>query len=240
MLMAKSSHDIDWLQHVVGQPIARVTSFGDLRHFRPENAPAGAAARCVDCPLQTTCPYSTTRLYRGLLDAGETGWPIDTVVDTPTPEALEVALREGPYGRCVYGGGNDVVDHQVVSMEFADGTSGVFTMTGFNAGGHRRTRIFGTLGELVTDGETIEVYEFGADAPEVLHAATQGDATAGGGHGGGDAGLMRAFVDAVATGDASGIHSGASASLSSHLAVFAAERARRRGTVETVAAPVAV
>lgn len=240
MLMAKSSHDIDWLQHVVGQPIARVTSFGDLRHFRPENAPAEATARCVDCPLQTTCAYSATRLYRGLLAQGETGWPIDTVVDTPTPEALEAALREGPYGRCVYGGGNDVVDHQVVSMEFADGASGVFTMTGFNAGGHRRTRIFGTLGELVTDGETVEVYEFGASAPEILRPHTEGDATAGGGHGGGDAGLMRAFVHAVATGDSSGIHSGATASLSSHLAVFAAERARRRGTVETVTAPVPV
>ena len=234
MLMAKSSHDIDWLQHIVGQPIASVSSFGGLQHFRSEAAPAGATPRCIDCPLQRTCPYSATTLYRGLLDAGDTGWPLETVVDIPTREELDRALADGPYGRCVYYSDNDVVDHQVVAMEFANGASGVFTMTGFNAGGHRRTRIFGSLGELSTDGERVEVYQFGTAASEVFEVAAFGDATAGGGHGGGDEGLMDAFVHAVATGDERGIHSGGAASLSSHLAVFAAERGRRLGSVQSV------
>lgn len=234
MLMAKSSHDIDWLQHIMGQAIVQVSSFGGLRHFRPENAPAGAAARCVDCPLQKTCPYSATRIYNDLLDAGQTGWPIDTIVENSTREELAEALGSGPYGRCVYFADNDVVDHQVVAMEFEDGASGVFTMTGFNAGGHRRTRIFGTLGELVTDGERVEVYEFGASTTEVLTPQTTGDATADGGHGGGDAGLMDAFTHAVATGDTTGIFSDAAHALSSHLAVFAAERARNLGSVQSV------
>jgi hypothetical protein len=55
------------------------------------------------------------------------------------------------------------------------------------------------------------------------------------GHDGGDAGLMDAFTAAVATGDRTLIRSGPRESLASHLAVFAAERSRLNGTVETIA-----
>ena len=54
------------------------------------------------------------------------------------------------------------------------------------------------------------------------------------GHGGGDAGLMDAFTGAVASGNRELIMSGPRESLASHLAVFAAERARLNGTVETI------
>lgn len=57
------------------------------------------------------------------------------------------------------------------------------------------------------------------------------------GHGGGDAGLMDAFTGAVATGNRELILSGPRESLASHLAVFAAERARLNGTVETIPHP---
>jgi hypothetical protein len=45
---------------------------------------------------------------------------------------------------------------------------------------------------------------------------------------------MEAFTAAVATGDRGMIKSGPRESLASHLAVFAAERARLNGTVETI------
>jgi hypothetical protein len=57
---------------------------------------------------------------------------------------------------------------------------------------------------------------------------------AGEGHGGGDSGLMDAFTAAVATGNRDLILSGPRESLASHLAVYAAERARLGGTVETL------
>ena len=52
------------------------------------------------------------------------------------------------------------------------------------------------------------------------------------GHGGGDAGPMDAFTGAMATGNRELILSGPRASLASHRAVFAAERARQNGTSE--------
>jgi predicted dehydrogenase len=233
MLMAKSCHDLDWLRYVVGRPIRRVASFGGLAHFRPENRPEGAADRCLDCPVEPTCPYSAVRFYSRYLER-EAVWPLDALVDRHTREDLHAALRHGPYGRCVYACDNDVVDHQVVAMEFDGGPTGTFTMTAFNAGGHRRTRLFGTRGELHGDGETVTLYDFLTETTEMLHARAPGDANAGGGHGGGDWGLMDAFVRAVATGDGSHILSGPRESLEAHLAVFAAERARRTGVVATI------
>lgn len=234
MLMAKSCHDLDWLQYVVGQPPARVSSFGRLSHFTPANRPAGAADRCLDCSVEARCAFSARRIYGERLASGDHGWPLSVVVDEPTEEALATALRSGPYGRCVYACDNDVVDHQVVAMEFAGGTTATFTMTGLSHMADRRTVVFGTRGELHGDGTTLRIHDFLTGHDETIDTTPEGDMSAAGGHGGGDAGLMDAFVAAVATGDASLVRSGPRESLLSHLAVLAAERARLAGTVEHV------
>ncbi|WP_405921133.1 Gfo/Idh/MocA family protein [Streptomyces sp. NBC_00122] len=234
MLMAKSCHDLDWLQYVLGRPPVRVSSFGRLSHFRPGNRPAGAADRCLDCAVEDTCPYSAKRDYGDRLAQGRHGWPLSVLIDDFTPRALETALREGPYGRCVYACDNDVVDHQVVAMEFASGATATFTMTAFTEQADRQTRIFGTRGELRGDGRRLRVYDFLTRTEEVVGLGAEGPMDAAGGHGGGDAGLMDAFVGAVATGNPGLVTSGPRASLTSHLTVFAAERARRDGTVEAV------
>lgn len=234
MLMAKSCHDLDWLQHIVGHPPTRVSSFGRLSHFTPANRPAGAADRCLDCSVEAQCAYSAQRIYGQRLAAGEHGWPLSVVVDEPTEQALESALRSGPYGRCVYACDNDVVDHQVVAMEFATGATATFTMTGHSKMANRRTAVFGTRGELHGDGLTLRVHDFLSGRDEAVDTDPGGAMSAAGGHGGGDAAMMDAFVAAVATGDASLVLSGPRDSLLSHLAVLAAERARLTGTVQTV------
>jgi predicted dehydrogenase len=156
------------------------------------------------------------------------------IVDDFTPAALDEALHSGPYGRCVYACDNDVVDHQVVALEFPGATTATFTMTAFTEAAHRRTQIFGTRGELSGDGESIRVYDFLTRSERLSTPATAGAMNAGEGHAGGDAGLMDAFTAAVATGNRELIMSGPRESLASHLAVFAAERARLNGTVETI------
>jgi predicted dehydrogenase len=233
MLMAKSCHDLDWLQYLVGEPPVRVSSFGRLSHFTPGNRPNGAADRCTDCPdgVRSACAFDAVRFYGRRLAEGDHGWPLSVVVEEPTEQELDRALRTGPYGRCVYACDNDVVDHQVVAMEFAGGATGTFTMTGFSEAGDRRTQIFGTRGEIRGDGATLRVHDFLTGATEIIRTDPTGEMSAASGHCGGDEGLMDAFVDAVAAGDPSRVRSGARESLLSHLAVLAAERARVEGTV---------
>jgi predicted dehydrogenase len=227
MLLAKSCHDIDWLLYLAGQPARRVSSFGGLSHFRPAEKPAGAADVCLGCPVEPDCPYSAKRLYFARLADDPDGWPLSVVTPVATEEALVAALRSGPYGRCVYNGDNDVVDHQVVTMELADGATVSFTMTAFTPYEQRKTRIFGTHGYLEGDGARLRVVDFRTGAEELVEVAESTSAD----HSGGDQALVDAFLAAVATGDAGLIRSDAATSLAGHRVVWAAEQARLTGTV---------
>ncbi len=46
-------------------------------------------------------------------------------------ENLTKALRKGNYGKCVYEMNNDVCDHQVVNIEFENGSSASFSMIAY-------------------------------------------------------------------------------------------------------------
>jgi predicted dehydrogenase len=256
MILAKASHDLDLLRWFAGDRCAAVASFGALSHFRPERAPAGAAERCWDgerrCPVAAECPFDAVRLYVERT-AHVDGWPVSVVTDDPAPGARMAALASGPYGRCVYGADNDVVDHQVTALEFANGVRATLTVSGLTADNTRTIRIGGTRGELrgrLDTGE-IEIRRFlpagqqGTDGPwdrdELGRAAMRDDerivlqATAvplHDGHGGGDDGLMTdavARLRALRDGDPdaeSEARTSLAASIESHLMAFAAETSR--------------
>jgi predicted dehydrogenase len=244
MLLAKCCHDLDWLSFLLGRRCTAVASFGGLRHFRASERPEGAAERCLDCGLEPRCPYSAPRLYLGMAERGETGWPVDVVTWPPTVANVQAALRDGPYGRCVWACDNDVVDHQVVSLQYEGGATASLTMTGFTRGRGRETRIHGTHGELTGDGEAIEVYDFltrettrhAVGAPsDGTTPGTADDASADGGiaghHDEGDDGVMDAFVAAAAARDPGLVQTAPAETLESHRIAFAAEAARREGRV---------
>lgn len=239
MLLAKSCHDLDWIRYIAGSSCQAVSSFGALKHFRRAEKPAlaGEAVRCLHCAYEPDCPYSAVKIYLGRLAQGHTGWPLDVLTPEPTVETITAALEHGPYGRCVYECDNDVVDHQVVNMLFDEDRTAAFTMTAFNKAAHRKTRIFGTRGEIYGNGEQIKIFDFLTDTVRVVDTETMSaDAGGGGrrlgGHGGGDYGLMEHFVRAVREDDPRWILSGPDESLETHRMVFAAERARRQQTVE--------
>ena len=230
MLLAKSCHDLDWIRYIMGAKCEAVSSFGTLKHFRKEEKPEGAADRCLECGHEPKCPYSAKKIYVGRVERGHTGWPVDVLTPDVTVEGVTEALRTGPYGRCVYECDNDVVDNQVVNMLFEGGRTGSFTMTAFNQSGHRKTRLFGTLGEIYGDGSKLHIFDFLTDDTEVVDTEAA-DASILGGHGGGDYGVMDRFVNAVANNDPGRILSGPEETLETHRMVFAAEEARKRNRV---------
>jgi hypothetical protein len=222
----------------VGSRAIRVSSFGGRFEFRPERAPEGAGDRCLDCAVEAACPFSAKRQYLGALDRPDPwAWPVGVVTDTHTLEALEAALRSGPYGRCVYRCDSDVLDHQVVNVEYESGVVASFMLTAFAPMEGRKTRIGGSRGHLEVGDGRVEVYRFLDRSVETLvplGLAGDGPATDGG-HAGGDEGLVRAFVGALADGDWSRVPTDGHASLRSHLVVWAAEEARLAGRVVQLA-----
>ena len=224
MLLQKSCHDMDIILWLMGSRCTKVQSFGSLGHFTSENAPAGAAKRCLECPHAETCPYSAPKLY---LDMERIGWPVDVITTDLSYEGRRKALEEGPYGRCVYHCDNDVVDRQVVNMEFENGGVATFTMTGLSSDFCRQLKIFGTKGQIQANMGTKEIvlHRFGEE-PRTVPVDMGLEES---GHGGGDYGIMADFLRILREGGES--RSSAEVSLQSHLICFAAERSRKENIV---------
>ncbi|WP_372663171.1 Gfo/Idh/MocA family protein [Cohnella sp.] len=219
MILSKSCHDMDILQWLVGSECIQISSFGRLSHFKAEQAPAGAPKRCTDgCPVADECHYFAPDIYL----TEEPSWLAMAISDDHSYDARLRALQEGPYGRCVYHCDNDVVDHQVVCMEFANEVTAMFSLTAFTKDITRTIKLMGTKGEIrgAMEKNEVEWIRFGNHEPELI------DTVGGAGHGGGDLGLIRDFIKLVqAGGQGKGLTS-AENSLQSHLMAFAAEEAR--------------
>ena len=232
MILAKSCHDMDILRWLAGEPCLRVQSFGSLDFFTAENAPAGAAGRCLDgCRCKESCPYDAEKIYitdprTGIRGRGA-GWPCGVLVSEPDEEKIRAALRTGPYGRCVFHCDNDVVDHQTVNLEFANHIYATFTMTAFTQDCHRTIKVTGTLGEVEGDMEknVLHLRRFGKPE-EVIDLREEGGAYSG--HGGGDFGLMEQFCRLIAQGGADAL-TGVDVSVESHVMALAAEASRLDG-----------
>ena len=229
MIMAKCCHDMDLLQWLVGKKCKQVQSFGKLSYFNRENRPEGAPTYCIDgCPHGETCHYNAVKFY--IEDEVSHEWfqsYLKTHFDSSVTE--EDALRMDCYGRCVFDCDNDVVDHQVVNMEYEDGCTVSFTMCAFNEGG-RFIRIFGTDGELVanTQKSEIELFTFGSkpwtDEKQKWETIPVEEAQSG--HGGGDTGIMVDILSLLRGETPTDSVCDVRVSYENHLAGFAAEESR--------------
>ena len=227
MILAKSCHDMDILLWLTGKSCRRLTSFGRLSHFKEYNAPLGAPDRCLDgCSFQDSCPYYAPKIY---LEESNS-WQLQilqSVVSTECSQpAVYHALKEGPYGRCVFKCDNDVVDHQVVNFEFDDDITAVFTMCGHTAECSRTIKIMGTHGEIRghMEKQVIEIVSFNSAAREVISLHDSGQ-----GHGGGDYRIMKSFTDIVRRGAVDENITSPELSVESHVMAFAAEKSRLEG-----------
>ena len=231
MLLQKSCHDMDILQWLIGKPCKKVQSFGTLSYFTEKNAPEGAPEYCIEgCPHGESCPYNAVKLY---LDDKENDWFRGTATREaePTDDMVKHAISTTQYGKCVYRCNNNVVDHQTVNLLFEDDITVTFTMNAFNKGG-RQIHIMGTEGEIhaAIDGKNpIEYYNFRTKTTETIDLVAADGITSG--HGGGDGGIIRTLYEYL-----TGTYTGCSVpeireSYENHVITFAAEEARKTGTV---------
>ena len=218
MILQKCCHDLDIIRWLMDKSCRAVSSFGSLTYYTKENAPVGAAERCLDCTAD--CIYNAPKWYKS--EQGKS-WYVGTRLGI---EDVDEGMRVLPHGRCVFQCDNDVVDHQVVNMLFEGGATAQLTMTAFSERNYRYIHIHGTAGEIVGDMEAgyFDVITFGKGTERVDITGLGIDLS---GHGGGDIKLVRDFLDYVkGNGD---VLSSARASLESHLMAFTAEKSRKSG-----------
>lgn len=230
MILAKSCHDLDILLWLADSDCLRVSSFGSLSHFTAAQAPEGAPERCLDgCPVSDQCLYYAPDLYL----TEDTNWPTSAISDDMSYDARYKALLEGPYGRCVYHCDNDVVDHQVVNLEFDNTVTAAFTMSAFTRDVSRTIKLMGTRGEIrgAMEKNEIEIIHFGSGKIERISFEDRGGHV---GHGGGDMGLIKDFLRLVQSGGSDQGLTSASRSVQSHLMAFAAEQSRVDGKVISI------
>ena len=234
MLLAKSCHDIDIIQWLMDSKCTKVQSFGGLSYFTEKNAPEGAPDYCIEgCPHGEDCYYNAVKLY---LDDKDNKWFRSAATNkvNPPDEDVEIALRTTQYGKCVFKCDNDVVDHQVVNLEFENGAVASFNMCAFNKGGGRSLHVMGTKGELFGDAGTdvINYYDFASRTNTVMHPYNEAvNNSLAGGHGGGDKGIVKALYKYLAEGYDDSWLSEIAVSVDNHMIVFAAEKSRLEGKV---------
>ena len=220
MLMSKCCHDIDFLLWLAETRCKKLTSFGSLRWFKEKNAPKGAAKRCVDCKVERTCPFSAIDLYRDRRD-----WiaNFDVPQGKSIDEVIECQLKEGLYGRCVYHCDNDVVDHQIVSMEMENEVTINFSMDVFTLEDHRETHISLTEGEIDGDETRLRIRRFRGAQETVYDFSDVVDMPF---HAGADLNIVADFVDAILS-DKRDVVTSIGRSVESHRICFEAERSRK-------------
>lgn len=224
MIVAKCSHDTDILNYLLdGKRCTKISSFGSLSWFRPENAPEGAAKRCEDCIHNKSCMYSA---YKYLEDRKLRQNFRDIIKRTDDNDEFLKYMLTTPYARCVYHCDNNVVDHQVVMMEYEGGVTASWQASAFTMDTARQTKIMGTAGEIEgsIDEDRFIIRDFASGnettvevhIPKTLHS-------------GGDECIMETFTNALRNPGEKNLMYSAKLSLQGHVMAYAAEESRMKG-----------
>ena len=278
MILAKCCHDLDLLFHMTGSLPKKISSFGNLYHFKPENAPKGAPEYCLDgCPAKAKCLYYAPRIYIDIIPQIQFMEKSDnkflkilgklrknhvnflTYLSKLVPQLKELRyykdfpiyylytgqkedysdeakariLKKSPYGRCVYHCDNDVVDHQIVNIEFENGVTANLTMHGFSEREGRTLRIDGTkatlIGEFHISGEKIIFYDHFSGKETLIYAKKL--TRESGEHGVGDFELVDDYIESLISKEKTQPLTNAQETVESHLMAFAANESRLKGIV---------
>lgn len=230
MILAKCCHDLDILYYYAGAKCTGVSSIGELSYFNRDNAPEGCADRCIDCKYMDSCDFSAKRIYQDFWHMNHGDFVFTRIATYPnemTDETITQMLRTSPYGRCVFGCDNNVVDHQQVLMRFENGVHVTLSMIGATADGGRIMRLHGTKGEIVLNEEQGFVLLKTFRDERITWNTDDLIKDMPGGHNGGDYGLVK-DLHGMLTGEIP-LQSSLEDTVESHLMGIAAEKSRLLG-----------
>lgn len=229
MILAKACHDLDIIRWMLNKPCREVQAFGGLDFFNHAHCPSGAAARCLDCPLEKSCAFSAVNIY---VRRHRYLYVFDSLPKEKEAKNAKITeyLRTTDYGRCVFQMNNDQPDHYICNMRFADNVTASLQMEALTSYGGRKTRIMGTKGDIVGDMQQFTLTDFLTDK-HYLWNEDISKLPGYEGHAGGDWGIVKDFVMAVANNDEKYLSSTIDVSVESHVMGFRAEESRRKNKV---------
>lgn len=225
IILSKSCHDLDIIRWLIDKPCKSVIAEAKQNYFTEKNAPKGAPSRCIEgCPVESTCPYSALEIY-----LRRRSWTFVFDLKKGTDEEIEEYLRTTNYGRCVFHMDNDQPDYYVSDFDFGDGVAATFTMEGLTPYGGRIIRVIGSKGfiEGNSDSNRFKFHDFRTN--KVYEWSLSNLNLTKSGHGGGDWGIARDFIEAVAYHDSSKLSSTIDVSMESHIMGFECEKSRKTG-----------
>lgn len=215
LMVHKGCHDLDLVCWLTGARPRRVSSFGGQATF----AQPAPAQFCSVCDRRADCPYADNALHERR-----------TAAERRDPTAFGL-------DRCVFHNEKDIVDNQVVAFELEGELRGTFTLAVQGPARSERTITLigdrGTLKGVFEDGHFVITFTDQGQPAHVWHNDGQ-DLK---GHGGGDIVTLIGFLDACLGRTAPPISSVDDA-LQGLVFAFAAERARKSGTVVHLADPL--
>jgi predicted dehydrogenase len=226
IILAKSCHDLDIIRWMVNKPCSHIQAFGSLQWFTNKNAPEGSTARCTDgCKVEQNCPYSALNIYHRKRQ-------YNYVFDLPEEKDKQAdfvlkQLQTTNYGRCVYRMENDQPDHYTTNILFEGGLTASFSMEAFTSYHGRRTRVMGSLGDVVGDMTSFTMTDFLSGKKTEWKEESDG-------HGGGDWRLVANWINAVSQKNPALLTSTIDASIESHIMGFMAEESRKEMKVKEV------
>lgn len=220
LILAKSCHDMDILLYLAGSKCEKISSFGNLTHFNSENFKEGMGDNCFDCKVEDSCPYSCKKIY--IEDSRSLSLNYAVHIN-PTKENLLDILPKGPYGKCVYKCDNNVVDNMVSIIQFENGITATFNLSAFTKDCDRTIKLMFSHGEVggIFMKNEIRIKKFGQSEDIVINSCDDIK-----GHGGGDSGLIKDFIEAIGDKNYTKVKSTAKESVESHIMAFAAEYSR--------------
>ena len=221
MILTKCSHDMDLLYWLMGKNVSKISSFGSLSYLTTENAPENSTDYCTTCPCKDTCAFNCYRFY---LNNKE--WLRPMVGDDLSDEKINKFLENSQYSRCVFKCDNNVVDHQVVNIQFDDKTTASHTMNAYTRWCYRDIKVMGSKGCIEGNFEEkkFNVYDFVTNDVEVVDITNFTDDFVG--HGGGDRIMFYELIDYIVNDVKTVSLTTLQESVISHEMAFASENSR--------------
>ena len=239
LLLAKCCHDTDmlcWLNNMTVP--TQVTSYGGRNYFLPEKAPKGAGQRClVDCPkeVREKCVYDASAMYLDNCIMPWYPWQCTkkNYQDVTYEEKVESLKTYNPHGVCAFKADGDIVDHQVLVIKFADGSTANHTVVLGAMKPGRGIWITGTTGEIEGNAQDgifyLRVYDKTTSMYKEEKFSFQEKEGETGGHFGGDKGLVQDFCNLMQGEQPSVSCTSIADSINGHLLVYAADKSMKEG-----------